>query len=49
MHIFQNFTLLFQEAGTNLDKKSHFAAANSLTLPTRKMLELIFKSYMCDR
>ena len=32
----------------NLAKKSHFAAANSLTLPTRKMLKLIFKSYICD-
>ena len=45
---FQNFTLLFLAAGTNLAKKWHFATANFSTLPARKMLKLIFKSYICD-
>ena len=42
-HIFQIFTLLLLEVETNMAEKSHFAAANSLTLSARKTLKSIFK------
>ena len=42
-YFFQNFPL-FLAAGTNLTKKSHFAASNYSIRPARKILKLIFKS-----